>query len=207
MRVKICGITNVADAKGALEAGADAIGLVFAESPRRVPLERALEITEAVGPWMTTVGVFVNEAVETIKRVASQCRLSCVQLHGEEGVDAVKALSSYRVTKAFQVDKDFDLKKAAGYAVDAFLFDNRMGDRCGGTGKVFDWDVLKAALMRDPRLVRRPVIVSGGLNPRNVKDVIRALSPYGVDVSSGVESTPGKKDFKLMREFVQNAKS
>ncbi len=198
--VKICGITNLKDAEDALRFGADAIGFVFAKSPRQVPLHEAKKISRAVGPWITTVGVFVNERVQNILRIASECRLSAVQLHGDETAIALYGLRPYRVIKAFRILEKADLKNTRGYEADAYLFDTKAPDVYGGTGRSFDW-----ALLKSDR-VPRPFIISGGLKPENVRTAVQMLSPYGVDVSSGVEKSSGRKDARLMKRFIQNAK-
>lgn len=200
-RVKICGITNLWDASNAVECGADAIGFIFAKSPRRVSVKTAGKISRTVGPWVATVGVFVNEKTENIRRIASECRLSAVQLHGDEPASFVRRLSGCKIIKTFRVSEKADLRNVMAYQVDAYLFDTKVSDIYGGSGKIFDWRILKSAA------VRRPVILSGGLNPQNVKSAVKMLKPYGVDVSSGVEKSLGKKDLKLMKKFIQNAKN
>ena len=200
-RVKICGITSVRDAEQALEAGADAIGLVFAPSPRRVSVAAAEKITKAAGPWAMTVGVFVNEKTETVLKIAARCRLSAIQLHGEEGAAAGRRLSLYyKVVKAVRVAHRSDVLAAEKTSAEFILWDTKVVGFYGGSGKRFDWELLRSAR------TKKPFIVSGGLNPGNVAEVVRTLAPYGVDVSSGVEIRPGKKDPRLVREFIQNAK-
>ena len=199
-RVKICGITNCRDAEDALRFGADAIGFIFTKSPRQISVDNAKRISRAVGPWIATVGVFVNESVQNILRIASECRLSAIQLHGDEPISDLRRLRPYRVIKSFRVAEKADLEKTRGYAAEAYLFDTKVSGVYGGTGKSFDWDLLKSDM------VPKPYIISGGLNPGNVKTVVRELSPYGVDVSSGVERSPGLKDPKLVKRFIQNAK-
>lgn len=200
-KVKICGITNLGDAESAVADGADALGFVFAESPRRVSLAMAQKISRAVGPWVATVGVFVNESAENILRVASECRLSAIQLHGDEPASFLGRLSGYKVIKAFRVSAPADLKRVCAYKADAYLFDTRVDGAYGGSGKSFDWKILRS------RMILKPTILSGGLNAKNVKGAVRMLRPYGVDVSSGVEQSPGKKDLKRMKEFIRNAKN
>ncbi|MGH7198942.1 MAG: phosphoribosylanthranilate isomerase [Candidatus Omnitrophota bacterium] len=201
VRVKVCGITNLRDAVTAVEAGADALGFVFAPSPRRVTPARARKIIRAVGPWVASVGVFVNEKVEKVRRVALFCGLSAVQLHGDESAPYAKKLSPLKVIKAFRVSKPGDLRGIEAYDADAYLFDTKVEGLYGGTGKRFDWRILKR------RKLTKPVILSGGLNPKNVRQAVRERRPYGVDVSSGVERSPGKKDARLVREFIRRAKT
>jgi len=199
-RVKICGITNRRDAEDALCFGADAIGFVFASSPRQISVNDAKKISRAVGPWITTVGVFVNESAQNILRVVSECRLGAIQLHGDEPASMVRRLKGHRIIKAFRIFRKSDLKKVADYDADAYLFDTKVSGVYGGSGKSFKWYLLKSTK------ISKPYIISGGLNPGNVSAVVRMLSPYGVDVSSGVEKKPGKKDPRLLKRFIQNAK-
>ena len=199
-RVKICGITNLRDAEDAQRFGADAIGFVFAESPRQVSVSAAKKISWTVGPWIATIGVFVNESTKNILRIASECKLSAIQLHGDELASELYPLKSYKVIKAFRVSEKKDLKKIKNYDADAYLFDTKVASLYGGSGKSFDWDILKS------KAILKPCIISGGLNPQNVKTAVRMLLPYGVDVSSGVEKSAGKKDPGLVKRFIQNAK-
>jgi phosphoribosylanthranilate isomerase len=200
-RVKICGITNEKDAEDALRLGADALGFVFAPSPRRVSPGLARKICRLAGPWTATVGVFVNAKAGEVKRLASECGLTAVQLHGDEKPAYLKTLGALKIIKAFRVENDFDLSHTEDYAADAYLFDAHAPGARGGTGKTFNWDLLKGAK------VGRPLILSGGLNPANVEAAVKLLHPYGVDVSSGVESSPGKKDRRKLKEFIKNAKA
>ena len=200
MRVKICGITRVEDAKAALDAGADAIGLVFAKSPRRVSAKQAEKICKAVGPWVSVVGVFVNEKSSVISQLALDCGLDVVQLHGEEPPAFIKSIGGVKIIKAFRVENKADLKQVARYNTDAFLFDTKVSGLYGGSGKSFDWNVLKSARFS------KPWILSGGLSVKNVRQALKSLNPYGVDVSSGVEKAPGIKDAKLIKEFISCVK-
>lgn len=200
-RVKICGITTVSDAIRVVDAGADAIGLVFAKSPRRVSLSMAKKISLAVGPWISVVGVFVDEAPSQVLRIIRECRLSAVQLHGSESLADIKKMAGTKMIKAVHVNDAFRSASLKKYPVDAFLFDNREGAVLGGTGKTFDWKILKKDLP-DTR-----IIISGGLRPDTVATAVKLFHPYGVDVSSGVELRPGVKNIQLVKEFVRNAKS
>ena len=200
VKVKICGITNLDDAKEALAAGADALGFIFADSPRKIAPARAQKIIEALGPWAVTVGVFVDEKPERMKKVAQSCRLSAIQLHGNESFSVAAALKGFKVIKAVRAATGIDKNFFTRYPADAFLFDTAVKGRFGGTGLTFDWSIL------NHHRPAKPVILSGGLNARNVGEAVRLARPYAVDVSSGVESKPGKKDRKLMRAFIKNAK-
>lgn len=201
VRVKICGITRLKDAQVALEAGADAIGFVFAESPRKISPARAKAITRSLGPWVTTVGVFVNASAEAMRQIARDCRLSAIQLHGDEPPAIAQKLEGLKIIKAFRIAEKSDLRGIMDFPADAALLDSRSAGQWGGTGKIFDWKMLR------PRKWIRPLIISGGLNAENVKTVVKMLAPYGVDVSSGVERSPGQKDPQKVREFIRNAKT
>jgi phosphoribosylanthranilate isomerase len=201
VRVKICGITNVRDAEHAVSCGADAIGFIFAESPRRVDVRTAENIIQAVGPWVTTVGVFVNEKPEKILQIAKTCRLSAIQLHGDEKESDVRRLQGLKVIKAIRVAEKKDLAEVKNFrSAHAFLFDTKKTGVYGGTGHRFDWSILKG------KRLSAPMILSGGLDPSNVNGAVKMLKPYGVDVSSCVEKRPGVKDFKKVEEFIRNAK-
>jgi len=196
-RVKVCGTTRLKDALLAVECGADAIGFIFyKKSPRYVTAKAAKEIGSRLPPFVHRVGVFVNETADKINRIASRCGLDAVQLHGDESPAFCKKIRC-RVIKAVRVKDASSLKEMSRYTVDAFLLDTYKDNQWGGTGKVFDWKLAAQAKKYGP------VIVAGGLNPRNVKAVIQKVQPYGVDVSSGVEQSPGKKDPKKVRAFLK----
>lgn len=200
VKVKICGITNLKDARHALDCGADALGFVFAESPRKVSVEQASAVIRALGPWIVTVGVFVNQNAVTIKRIAKICGLNAVQLHGDERPGLIKKLRPLKVIKAFRVSSRSDLPTWKAYPADAFLLDTKIEGLFGGSGKSFDWKIA-ADLKTD-----RPIILSGGLDPQNVRQAVGVTRPYAVDVSSGVERYPGKKDPAKVKRFILNAK-
>jgi len=203
-KVKICGITNVADAQCAVDAGADAIGFIFAESPRRVTPEEARDILKAVNLGRTVaVGVFVDERLDRMHEVARFSGLGVLQLHGNETPDTVAELRSFTfdVVKSFRVSAEKDsigiLKE---YTPTAFLLDTYVPSQPGGTGKTFDWQLAVEA----KRFGR--VIVAGGLGVDNVREAIETVSPYGVDASSRLEIRPGVKDHDLVREFIRRVK-
>ena len=203
-RVKICGITNLEDARSAVDAGADALGFVFfSSSPRSVDAETAAEIIRKLSPFITTVGVFVDES-DKIKEIVECAGLHAVQLHGEESPEFVErvrsALPNTRIIKALRISNIDDFISIGAYAVDAVLLDTFHEDKQGGTGEIFDWDLMLKAKM--PRGV--PFILAGGLNSTNVGIATHKVKPYAVDVSSGVESEPGKKDSGLIEEFINN---
>ena len=203
VRVKICGITNARDAHHAVANGADAVGFVFAKSPRQVNVEAVRKIVTGIDAQAAAVGVFVNEPFDRMLRIADRCRLDIIQLHGNEKGSTIRRAQKhgFRVLKAFRVSSDADLSQADDSPAEALLFDTAVAGRFGGTGQIFDWKILKG------KKIRLPWFVSGGLIPGNVKKLLSILDPYGVDVSSGVEESPGKKNSKLVREFIKNAKS
>lgn len=203
VRIKICGITTPADALAAAHAGADAIGLVFyAPSPRAVSLQQAAEIQSVLSPFVTTVGLFVNPDAGFVRDALAAVPLDCLQFHGDEtpafcagfGRPWIKAI---RVSDAQSVS-DARLKPYG--AAQGLLLDTADAKVAGGSGQSFDWSLVPAA-------IRSSVILAGGLSPSNVADAVRQLRPYAVDVSSGVESAPGKKDAALIQQFVQAVQS
>ncbi len=197
-RVKICGISDIESAVVAAEAGADAIGLIFAPSRRRVTPERAREIAGALPPFVTKVGVFVDEARERIEELIAACALDAVQLHGAE-TPLFSALFRVPVVKAIRVKDASSLDALGDYRVGAFLLDTYDAAALGGTGTTFDWSLAARAALT------HRVILSGGLTPGNVADALTRVHPYGVDVSSGVE-TDGRKDYAKIREFVRRVR-
>lgn len=200
-RVKICGITSLEDALSAVEAGADALGFVFyAASPRHIFPEQTTRIISQLPPFVQTVGLFVNEELNTVNEVADLCRLDLVQLHGDESADYCQQISR-RVLKAFRVRSLTCLDPIRDYQVAGYLLDTFSPSFYGGTGTSFNWEIATEAVKRHQR-----IILAGGLTPGNVAEAIRQVRPYGVDVSSGVEAGPGKKDREKVREFIRNAK-
>ena len=189
-------MTTRRDALLAADLGADAIGLVFAESPRQVTVEQAREIVEALPPFVTAVGVFVDELMPSLLEAIAQSGVKAVQLHGDEPPDALVNLPVPAI-KAFRVRTSFDLEPMAQYhhAV-AFLLDARVEGQYGGTGHAFEW-----TLAQEAKRFKKPIVLSGGLRPENVADAIRTARPYAVDVSTGVESRPGRKDPEKLRAF------
>lgn len=196
----MCGITNSEDAQAAIESGADALGFVFAKSPRRVTKEQARDIIKNLPPFVSFVGVFVDERVEVIQEIGGFCHIGTVQLHGNEPPSCLNHLEGYKIIKAFRIKEESDLMPLGDYQPHAFLLDSYVKDVMGGTGVPFKWDIARAAHKYGA------VILSGGLTPENIREAIRVVKPYAVDVSSGVESSPGKKDKLLMKRFIGNAK-
>lgn len=191
VRVKICGITNLEDALNAVKLGADALGFVFAPSSREINPEKAKEIVEKLPPWVSTVGVFVDEKPSRVMQIVNQCKLDYAQLHGDESPEYCGQLD-IKVIKTIKTE----IKRIPEYDVPGILLDISKG-----TGKVFDWDLAVEA-----KKYGKPIILSGGLTPENVKKAIKKVKPYGVDVSTGVESGPGKKDCEKMKLFIQESK-
>ncbi len=204
VKVKICGITNREDALFAVSSGADAKGFVFAESPRRITPEKALSIIRVLPPFITTVGLFVDESAATVEDIIKECRLDAVQFHGNETPDYCQRFCGRKkVIKAFRIkNKETFSQLELYHNVDAYLLDAYSRDKKGGTGERFDW-----GLAQEAKRFARPVILAGGLTVGNVKEAIEIVKPYAVDVSSGVEASPGKKDPQLLKEFICNAKS
>jgi len=198
VRIKICGITNKADAAAAVRAGADALGFIFyTGSPRYVAPERAAEIVAGLPPFVVPVGVFVNAAAGDVDGICEAAGIQVVQLHGDEPPGFCEAMKR-PVIKAFRVRDASWKSEAAAYPVGAVLLDTFAADRYGGTGTTFDWRFVEDSPHR--------VILSGGLNPDNVAEAVRSVRPYGVDTGSGVEREPGCKDHGKIRDFVEAAR-
>jgi phosphoribosylanthranilate isomerase len=196
MKVKICGITREEDAKAAVLAGADALGFVFVRSSKRwIGPEHARVIIEGLPPQVLPVGVFVDTPAEEIRRVVGITGVQLVQLHGDETPAEASAVGM-PVWKAFRVGTAFDVACLSRYAVDGFLLDAHVEGQAGGTGKTFDWRIAVAA---------KPfgrIILSGGITADNAARAVRDVAPYAIDVSSGVESSPGIKDpLQIVRLF------
>jgi phosphoribosylanthranilate isomerase len=200
--VKICGITNSGDARVAADAGADAVGLVFAESPRRVGVEDARRISAALPENVIRVGVFVDEEPAEVLRISREVGLDLVQLHGDETPDAVTAVreGGIKVIKALRVRDAASLEALDEYETDLFLLDAHSEVVRGGTGERFDWGMAKSLRGRDN------IVVSGGLDPENVREAVEFFEPYGVDASSALEDEPGRKNGERVRRFVLAAR-
>lgn len=200
IKVKICGITHIEDALHAADCGADALGFVFyGKSPRCISPELGREIVAALPPFITAVGLFVNEELEKVRAIAHFCGLGSVQLHGDEPPEGC-SLPPYRTIKALRVKGEETLENLSSWPVSALLLDAWVPDTYGGTGHRFDWQ-LAARAAREHR-----IILAGGLTPENVREAVRTVRPYAVDVSSGVETAPGRKDPEKVREFIRRAK-
>jgi phosphoribosylanthranilate isomerase len=202
VKVKVCGITNPDDARVAADAGADAIGLVFAESPRRISVERAREIAAALPEGVLKVGVFVDADPGEVLRIAREVGLDYAQLHGDEPPEALAEIreGGVGVMKALRVRNAEALAAVERYEADLFLLDAWSAKARGGTGVRFDWELAKSLRGRDN------IVVSGGLGPENVREAIEYFEPYGVDASSSLEERPGKKSGERVRRFVGAAR-
>jgi phosphoribosylanthranilate isomerase len=201
VKVKICGITNAEDAQMAIQAGADALGFVFYErSPRKVSVEAAASIVRGLQPWVMRVGVFVNAAEDLVVRAIRECGLTLLQFHGDESPEYCVQFGLMSM-KAFRTRDRASLVSLKDYATDAWLLDAYVPDLIGGTGQPFNWDLAVEA-----QRLGRPIFLAGGLTAENVGEAIRRVQPYGVDVSSGVEAAPGKKDHAKVKAFIEAAK-
>ena len=201
-KVKICGITNSADAQAAVAAGADALGFIFYEkSPRYVPLAQAASISRQLPPYVMRVGVFVNAPEDSVFSSIRQCGLSLLQFHGDE-TPAFCAQFGLMSMKAFRIHGRETLAEIPKYVTDAYLLDAFSSTTLGGTGEKFNWDLAVEA-----QKFGKPVFLAGGLNADNVVGAILKVHPFGVDVSSGVERAPGIKDHDKIRAFVAAARS
>lgn len=199
--VKICGITNAADALAAAEAGADALGFVFYEqSPRHITLAAAKDIIRQLPPFIVKVGVFVNAEEELVYRAIADCGLNLLQFHGDESPEYCVQFGLMSM-KAFRVRDVGSLSALAEFNTDAFLLDAYAPDKLGGTGATFNWN-----LALEAKKLGKPIFLAGGLTPENVGEAVRKVQPYAVDVSSGVEALVGKKDHAKVRDFVRAAK-
>jgi phosphoribosylanthranilate isomerase len=200
-RVKICGITSVTDGLMAAEAGADMIGLMFYEhSPRHITLAQAVEIARALPPLVLRVGVFVNPEEGLVTRAIGDCGLSLLQFHGDETSDFCTQFGVMSL-KALRVRDEESLAALEHFQTDAFLLDACAKSGLGGTGETFNWDLAVKA-----QKFGKPIFLAGGMTPENVAEAVRRVRPFAVDVSSGVESAPGKKDAAKVRAFIKAAK-
>jgi len=203
IQVKLCGMTRPEDARVAEAAGADAIGLIFAPSPRQVTAQQAKQISRELGPFIARVGVFVDAPLDKIAAVLDHVHLDVLQLHGSETPEEVEALRSLgrRLIKSVRVKDAASLSRLDEYPVDTFLLDSYIPGMPGGTGHTFDWS-LATEIAR-----RHRIILAGGLTPDNVANAIQAVRPFGLDAASGVETSPGVKDPGKMQQFIARARS
>lgn len=203
-RVKICGMTDPFEVEKAVEAGVDALGFIFVkESPRAIDPERAREIIAGLPPFVDAVGVFMNEDPEVVGEIVNYCGLTVIQLHGQEPPEYCQMMPR-RVIKAFQVKAGMGPELLEPYqdVVWAFLLDTYHKDMGGGTGETFDWGLVEELKSQ------KPLILAGGLNVDNVGAAIKQVQPFAVDVNSGIESSPGRKDpEQIVSLFGQVAKA
>ncbi len=208
-RIKFCGITRLDDAELAVSAGAWAIGLIFwPRSPRRCELDAAGEIAGAVKRRAEVAGVFVNATLDHVAAMAEAVGLTMLQLHGDEGpayCSEAARRTGCKVIKAVRVRSGADVRGLAAFHTDYHLLDSYVADVPGGSGETFSWEIARGNWI--PTRPRVPVILSGGLNPDNVADAITAVHPYAVDVASGVELSPGRKDPAQMMAFAEAVRS
>ncbi|MEC8928647.1 MAG: phosphoribosylanthranilate isomerase [Verrucomicrobiota bacterium] len=199
--VKICGITSPVDAQEAADAGADAVGLMFYEgSPRCVSLEVAKAIVKVLPPSVARVGVFVNAEESLVRQAMRECTLNVLQFHGEESPEFCAGFGAMTL-KAIRVKDESSLAELERFGTDGFLLDAFSKDARGGTGEQFNWKLARKATE-----CGKPIFLAGGLTAENVTEAVRVAEPFAVDVSSGVESEPGRKDAEKMRAFVAAAK-
>lgn len=203
VRIKICGITRLADALCAADAGVDALGFIFYDrSPRAIPPQAAAVITGQLPPFVDAVGVFVNEELEQVVRIIRQCRLAYAQLHGSESPEYCRELAERvtpcRVLKAIRVGAQSKVDDVAPYrdVIQGYLLDTYQKNAVGGTGLAFDWTLI------DRLQLTRPFLLAGGLDPDNIRDALERVRPYGVDANSGLEDAPGQKNHFLIRQFI-----
>ncbi|MFH0913213.1 MAG: phosphoribosylanthranilate isomerase [Candidatus Omnitrophota bacterium] len=203
VKVKICGITNLEDAFNSIEAGYDALGFIFyKKSPRYITPQKASQIIRHLPSDILKIGVFVNAQEKTIRRTAELCNLDMLQFHGDESPEFCARFKGYKIIKAFRLKNRIDTANILNYRTFAYLFDTFVKAKVGGTGKKFNW-----ALLRHLGSFHKPVFLSGGLDAQNVLEAIEKVRPEWVDVSSSVEISPGKKDSKKVREFIKTVKN
>ncbi len=202
VKVKFCGITSVQDAEEAVEAGADALGFMFySGSPRCVTLETAQAIERRLPPFIIRTGVFVDAPAEEVFSAMHSCGLNLLQFHGRETPEYCRQFGMMTM-KAFRIRDAESLHEIPNYDTDAYLLDSYVPEKSGGTGETFNWNLVTQA-----EDFGKPIFLAGGLTPENVAEAVRTVRPFGVDVSSGVELSPGKKDPKKMRAFVAAVRS
>jgi len=206
-RIKMCGTTNIVDAREAVYSGVDALGFIFVEkSPRYIPAQKAGEVVACLPPFVDRVGVFIDRDVQEVLEIILEVGLTYAQLHGGEDPSYCRQIARMaapcKVIKAFRVGLE---NRAADFAryndvVCGFLLDTYIQGQAGGTGQVFDWRLIEGLDLQ------RPVILAGGLRPENILEAIRMVRPFGVDVNSGVEVTPGIKDHQKLHELIDQVR-
>jgi phosphoribosylanthranilate isomerase len=199
VKFKICGLTCIEDALAAIEAGADALGFVFERGRHQVTPEQARAIIVALPPFVSIVGLFVNEDAAVVRQIAEFCWLDTLQFQGDESPEYCASFSR-RVIKGFKIKDKASLERLEEYAVTAYLLDSYVPGLSGGTGHSFNWELARGLS------ASRPIILAGGLTPANVSTAISVIKPFAVDVSSGVENESGRKDPQKMADFVRQAR-
>ena len=201
VKVKICGLTNLADAQAAVAAGADMLGFIFAEkSPRRMTVEAVAALGRQLPQHVVRVGVFVDAPEDFVLRASRECGLNLLQFHGSESPEFCTQFGLMSV-KAFRIRDEQSLAALPDYPTDAWLLDTYAETQAGGTGQTFNWELAIAAKQHG-----RPIFLAGGLTPENVAAAVRRVQPFAVDVSSGVEFAPGKKDHQKVAAFIRAAR-
>lgn len=201
-KIKICGITNLRDAEAAVAMGADLIGFNFYDkSPRYIGPQKAHQIVMRLAGFVEIAGVFVNAGLEEIQRISSEVELDWIQLHGDETPGFCESLDSFSssIMKAIRVKGPADIEYARNFSVHGLLFDAYDRKKYGGTGQKFDWEILAKVIGSFPY----KIFLAGGINPDNIVDASK-INPYAIDVCSGIESEPGRKDHKKMRILFEN---
>ncbi|HOK87744.1 MAG TPA: phosphoribosylanthranilate isomerase [Fervidobacterium sp.] len=198
IRIKVCGITNLQDAVSICKEGVDALGFILSDSPRRIELPKAYEISNALPPFVSRVAVVVNPTEAQLREIEESRVFDYVQLHGSEDAELIKKCR-LKVIKAIKLDSEKDCKDILVYQdlVDYFLFDTKTQNAIGGTGRTFDWRILEKVKLK------RPFILAGGLGPENIAEAIEKVRPNAVDLNSRVEKYPGKKDIELVRKTIR----
>lgn len=206
-RIKVCGMTDIAEAQGLVAAGVDALGFIFVEaSPRNIEPEKAREIIASLPPFVDAVGVFVDQERDVVDDIVKYCGLTMVQLHGAESPQYCESVNA-RVIKTFSMGPNVELSDTNPFydpyldVVAGILLDTYHEKVAGGTGKTFDWDLIKQ------RRPSAPLILAGGLNPDNIGDAVRQVRPFAVDVNSGVEISPGVKDVGAVERIVETVRA
>ena len=201
VRVKVCGIRSLEEAEASIDAGADALGFNFwGPSPRYISPEAARDIIARLPPLVANIGVFVNEAREMIEAIASDLRLAAVQLHGDESPEFCASITAAKTIKAIRVTEDFAPQSIRRYSVSMILLDTGIAGSYGGTGRTFDWSAAAECARFSP------IILAGGLTAENVGEAISTVRPAAIDVCSGVEAEPGRKDLNKLRSFMLAAR-
>ncbi|XCN74782.1 MAG: phosphoribosylanthranilate isomerase [Candidatus Electrothrix aestuarii] len=208
IRIKMCGITNLEDATAAVDAGVDALGFIFYEkSPRNIDPEVARIIIEQLPPFVSTVGVFVDRKRQEVEEIIRFCRLGYAQLHGQESPKYCERLTRFaapcQVIKALRVGEHLQASDITPYNdhVKGFLLDTYQKGVKGGTGQRFDWSLIQGLKLQ------RDFILAGGLDAESVREAVENVSPYALDVNSGVEASPGQKDYSLIKKFIRQVRA